>query len=87
MSQNGGDKAEGCWQGGFACGNDFMEGAAGEPAVRQVGIEGGKTEGQGLVLPAFQPWQHAAQLRHYCGALLGGTYVPRNRFMPSRCRK
>jgi hypothetical protein len=58
------DEAEGGGDAAFRCGDDFMQGAAGEAAVRQVGIDGRQAEGQGFALfphPGHEP----AQLGHH----------------------
>ena len=46
--QNRHDEAEGGRQRACGLGHDFVQGAASQAAVRQAGIERGKTEGQGL---------------------------------------
>ena len=45
-----------------------MQGAAGEAALRQAGIKGGKAEGQGFAL-LRHPGQQAAQFLHDGGAI------------------
>jgi len=48
--------------------HDFMQGAAGQAALGQVGIEGGKAKRQGCA-QTLQPGQQAAQFCHHGGAV------------------
>ncbi len=67
------DETEGGRQRAFRPGHDLMQGAGGQAAVRQVGINGGEIERQGLgqhLRPGRpgRPGDEAAQLLHDCGA-------------------
>jgi hypothetical protein len=69
MRQNRRDEAEGGGDAAFRCRDDFMQGAAGEAAVRQVGIDCPQAEGQGFALLPH-PGHEPAQLGHHGGAVL-----------------
>jgi len=62
------DEAEGGRGGALGFGYDFMQGAAGETALRQVGIKRGKAERQGFP-QTFDPRQQPAQFVDHDGAL------------------
>ncbi len=74
--QHGHDKAEGrlhrAFHGAVRFGNDFMQGAGGQTAVRQMEIEFGEAEGQGAV-DGFQARQQTAQFFQHQNAVSGAV--------------
>ena len=62
------DETESGRQRAWRCGHDFMQRAAGKTAIRQAGIEGGKTEGQGAARPGAGG-NEPAQFVHQGGAI------------------
>jgi hypothetical protein len=68
VGQDRHDEAESGRGGAFGCGNDFVQGAAGEAAFRQVGIKRGKTERQGFAL-TLNPRQQPAQFVEHDGTV------------------
>jgi hypothetical protein len=66
--ENGREETEGGGDAAFRCRDDFMQSAAGEAAIRQVGIDCPQAEGQGFALLPH-PGHEPAQLRHHGGAV------------------
>ncbi len=67
VSQNCHDEAEGGRQRAWRLGHDFVQGAASQAAVRQVGIERGEVERQGLA-KTLPPRQQEPQFAHHGSA-------------------
>jgi hypothetical protein len=67
--KNGHDEAEGGGDGAFRLGHDFMERAAGQAALGQVGIKRGKAEGQGAAPGLLGGPDQATQFLHDGGAV------------------
>jgi hypothetical protein len=85
-AENRRDEAEGGRDAAFGLGHDFMQGAAGEAALRQMGIKRGKAERQGFP-QTFHPGQQPAQFIDHGGAIArGGTCSNLNHLaVPWRC--
>jgi hypothetical protein len=68
VSQNCRDEADGGGERAFPRRHDFMQGAAGQTAVGQVGIKRGKAEGRGLAQP-LHAGEEPSQFCHHGGAV------------------
>jgi hypothetical protein len=71
--QYGHDETEGSREDIFRFGDDLMQGAAGQAALRQVGIESGQAEGE-RVVDIVHPWQQTAQFLQNSGARSRGRF-------------